>query len=245
MQNIRADLAPAPDPFTVENLTKIVGAFTAIALGTGILFDVVFFTIIDRNFMDLMVLSDHIESAAATVPFLVVFFLWMAGGVWLVRRVRHIPLTYWMFPFALFFFLGIGAWWWVPGVQARLSEPTIRNSTVGLLLLFLAVAVIGAWVAEMTEAKLVLLICFAWVGLTVLKASTEAFQATTPTRFAFRPPAHIFLANEGILTGGIIRQLDRGLILFSEPGRRYTFIPREQIRRIDHFRRTEAGQAGG
>lgn len=74
--------------------------------------------------------------------------------------------------------------------------------------------------------------------LTVVTAASEGFLTINPSRFAVRPPAKITLFNDSMVSGGIIRLLDRGIILLGEPGGQIIYIPKDQIRRIDNFLRS-------
>ena len=240
MTTAKADLASST--FSLENLTKVIGALTAVALGTGILFDVVYFYVINRSFLELMVLSDHIESAAAAVPPLLVFLLLMSSALWVTRRRgRQLRYSVLIATIAILITIWAGMLILAPVAFGRSIDASSAISTGAVLLLFFVVVVVGARAPKMPESRLVFLLCAAWVGLTVVRSGTEAFQATSSSRFAIRPPSQIFLANEGMITGGVVRLLDKGAIIFSEPGGRYIFIPKEQIRRIDSFPRRNPG----
>jgi len=228
------------DPFSIENLTKIIGVFTAVALGTGILFDVVFLSVISCGFFELLVLSDHIESAAASVPLLLVFFILIAGGFWTTRRQQRGPR------FAIGIIALMILMWGVlsfmlPAVYGLPFDPKIAISTGLMALLYGAAVAAGVLAPTMPKGWLVLLLGTAWICLTVIRSATEAYQVADSSRFSRRPPTEFYLAHEGKVTGHIIRLIDKGAIIHSAPGGHYIFIPKDQIRRIDSFPPTYSG----
>jgi hypothetical protein len=56
----------------LEALAKTVAILTAAALGTGFLYDAIYFMIVNPRLLQLLVLSDHIETAVTAVPLVTV-----------------------------------------------------------------------------------------------------------------------------------------------------------------------------
>ena len=66
--------------FNLEPLAKGVTLFATLGLGAGLLYDAVFFWIIEAKLARLLVMSDHIETAISTLPLIGLVALTQFGG---------------------------------------------------------------------------------------------------------------------------------------------------------------------
>lgn len=218
----------------VDSIAKALGLLTAMAVGTGILADASYFFVLDRHFFHLMVLSDHVESAAITVPYLLMYLGMLGFALWFTQRYPAMKVAVWAMAPTVWIAMALGIWLWSPSAWARIASGLWVSGLFGFLL-FTGVALFGLLRERLSVAEFVTAMVCLWVGLTIWKGATDAFLAMRPDRFTWRPPSQFTVNNDQIVTGGIIRLLDRGAIVLSEADGRLMFIPKDQIRRIDVF----------
>jgi hypothetical protein len=72
----------------LEMLAKGIGLIATVGLGLGFLYDTTYFRTLDSRLARLLVISDHIETAIVTLPFVGIWglaFLWPPYGPTLQR----------------------------------------------------------------------------------------------------------------------------------------------------------------
>lgn len=231
---------PQADRLNLEVLTKVIAFSTALALATGFFYDALFFYAIEPRLFSLLVLSDHIETAASTIPFVIGAVLALGVTLYLIDLVNM---------------------WIKVGIAAAILVATILTTDFALLgkndvdwyeqaaLLAMGLAT-GAAIAIITggrisrlpdlpRLRIVAVFGLLWISATIAiaignaKSSSIAYwnpsQKRALTKFT--------LTNDGVLVGRIIRLIDRGAIYTSIPGGLIEFIPKDQIRRLEMLRR--------
>ena len=68
---LRIQPTPKSGPLNVDTLGKVVTLIVEISLGTGFLYDAFYFGTLDPRLPRLFVISDHIESTIAIMPFVI------------------------------------------------------------------------------------------------------------------------------------------------------------------------------
>jgi hypothetical protein len=220
---------------TIEVLTKGIAVVTGLGLGVALLYDAVYFRILDLRLPGLLVMSDHIETAISTLPYLglAAIFLWSLP-YFVERLVSHRWVAAGALALALSLIACIVIW---PQPPWFVHVMAIVGGTVGMLMSLLLPRVNQPKTKLPFGAQPKNLIAYTLLTLMLVTVVMAMVLALTDRHNLRDPKASrdsILFTDLSSMTGVILRMIDRGVI-FGVPGERpyVIFIPKDQIKRVD------------
>lgn len=239
-----ASLLATFNALNLEAMTKVIALFTAVALGTGFLYDSVFFLWVYPPISQLMTLSDHIETAVSAVPFILVFTLILTTTFnsrinRLSRRTKLAVLG------ALVSVLALALYFAGDIVKAQYGGGFFLMQAIYIVAFSAVIALFrvfqraqpdGASLLEFPRHQFGLIVGSLWILATFMFASINGLAASSSRNFEEKwgsQPTRFTLIDGGVLQGRIVRLLDKGVVMLSQPGNRIEFIPKDQLRRFE------------
>jgi hypothetical protein len=230
------DLSPI-----AENIAKYGGAIGVIALGVALIYDIVFWWLIDPRMLSYLVLADHIQTAIQMFGFIcfgvvigALFSLIASNSLF---KIASLDRT-WKIVAALAIVTGcIVCIVWVASADVGLTRENraaVIMSAVGLLVML-------AWSVRMSRRRPLwvspkaFLAALSWPIVPMVVIFTIGLAVSLSFGTARIRDKHDVLTVEPDMevSGRIIRLVDRGVIMRRLKDGRVTFVPKERIVRID------------
>ena len=232
----------------VEAVVATLGLLTAAALVTAFIYDSVYFLVLSPTLLQLLTLSDHVETAIAVVPWMVCLTLATMSCLVITPDLRRHLAALIIFGLAAAAFLAANVYYFGAEIWATYGR-------TGLVVFLVSVAVIATFAiylrtrrAAQTErsielksalgfapATLIALMTVYWVTGTVICGASNAQADNTPeveqngrTRFTLT-----LKDDSTITTARIARMIEKGAILVTPSRSLVQFVPMDHIRRID------------
>jgi hypothetical protein len=232
----------------IQQIAKNGAAMCIAALCTAFVFDYTFWLIVDPRMLSYFVLADHIQTAVHIFGLVSVIL----GTSWILTLVfvyAGFAVTrsdqFWKVAIALFLFvlcligLGIATTGFNP--VNLFDRATVFVMSVGLfVMIVLGILFHRSEASEgeggprhrpLTVRRAFWAVVPLFLILTMAEAMIRAWSTwdTAPTTHDV-----VRLEHDSTLTGNVIRLVDRGVILRDQKDGRVVFVPKGQIRRIDH-----------
>jgi hypothetical protein len=232
----------------IQQIAKNGAAMCIAALCTAFVFDYTFWLIVDPRMLSYFVLADHIQTAVHIFGLVSVIL----GTSWILTLVfvyAGFAVTrsdqFWKVAAALFLFvlcligLGIATTGFNP--VNLFDRATVFVMSVGLFVMIVLGILFHRSKASDGEggprhkSLTVRRAFWAVVPLFLLLTMADAMMRAWST-WDTAPTTHdvVRLEHDSTLTGNVIRLVDRGVILRDQKDGRVVFVPKGQIRRIDH-----------
>jgi hypothetical protein len=232
-------------------LAKAGGTLGLLSLGTAFIFDTFLYRMIDMRLLSLFVVSDHIETAIYCLPWIALLTIFLsliptafAGVIWLLDKLKERFGR--KFFISLMIFLTAGCLY--SGYEA-IKLSFFEDQREG----YSAFIVIGAfivwvWVerrsmpmlSKITPAKMWAvtgrLSILVWLVVTIMTAINSGADIKRKIEYANQSPNDVdivTLKDASQMSGLVVRVIDRGVILGDYVEKRFLFLPKEQVGRID------------
>lgn len=209
----------------MEPIAKVVAVFTAVSLGLAFLFDVAFFATLRSGMWGVLVLADHIETAIAMVPVIVVLMVVLYPLLWIFQPAFHIRLRT-----RIVVIVSMAA----TLVVLAIVDGATPSAVIGAAYIFLVFSytVLFAPKSNFNRSFAVYLgVVLVLTAVTLGVTRAQRLMGDIQKRII---DDVVWLHDMSSVNGKIVRMVDRGAIVGKTDGDIvFMFIPKDQIKRVD------------